>query len=388
MKIVFYAHGGSENHGCEAIVRSSAQLLSKLTKRPMLLSYNVKQDETYMLDQMVDLKQAIHPINPRSVQFLKAFFMQKLTGNYHYMDSLAHAEGISKLPKVDAALFIGGDNYCYSDVKNYAYINRMIRKKAKKLILWGASVEPSILHDDKIRKDIQQFDLIVARESISYQALKAINSNTVLLPDPAFFLPACQIDLPKQFIPKKMVGINVSPLILQHETVNGAVMKNYEALVTEILEHTEYSIALIPHVVWQSNDDRKPLELLYEKFRHTGRILTIQDHDCMTQKYIISQCKFFVGARTHATIAAYSTGVPTIVVGYSVKARGIAVDLFGTEQNYVLPAQQLKDAQALVQAFRWLQENEEQIADKLKRKSEEKMALQNEYAKELENALR
>ncbi len=51
--------------------------------------------------------------------------------------------------------------------------------------------------------------------------------------------------------------------------------------------------------------------------------------------------------RTHATIAAYSTGVPTLVVGYSVKARGIARDLFGTEDGYVLPVQQLKESDEL-----------------------------------------
>lgn len=55
----------------------------------------------------------------------------------------------------------------------------------------------------------------------------------------------------------------------------------------------------------------------------------------------------FIGARTHATIAAYSSLVPTLVVGYSVKARGIARDLFGTEKNYVLPVQLLRKEEDL-----------------------------------------
>ena len=50
----------------------------------------------------------------------------------------------------------------------------------------------------------------------------------------------------------------------------------------------------------------------------------IQDDNCMVIKGYISRCELFIGARTHATIAAYSTGVPTLVLGYSVKARGIA----------------------------------------------------------------
>ena len=49
------------------------------------------------------------------------------------------------------------------------------------------------------------------------------------------------------------------------------------------------------------------------------------------------------------------------MVGYSVKARGIARDLFGTEENYVLPVQTLKDPQQMLEAWRWLLSNEDQI---------------------------
>jgi len=71
-----------------------------------------------------------------------------------------------------------------------------------------------------------------------------------------------------------------------------------------------------------------------------------------------------VGARTHSTIAAYSTCVPTIVLGYSIKSRGIALDLFGTTENYVLPVQELKQGE-LRDAFVWMQEKEEEIRQHL-----------------------
>ena len=81
----------------------------------------------------------------------------------------------------------------------------------------------------------------------------------------------------------------------------------------------------------------------------------------MQLKYLISKCKMFIGARTHATIAAYSTCVPTLVVGYSVKAKGIAKDIFGTYENYVLPVQSLKKEDDLIKAYEWLSTNEKQI---------------------------
>lgn len=65
-----------------------------------------------------------------------------------------------------------------------------------------------------------------------------------------------------------------------------------------------------------------------------------------------------IAARTHASIAAYSQAVPTLVVGYSVKALGIATDLFGTSDNYVIPVQNLKRTDDLRNAFDWLIQNE------------------------------
>ena len=91
----------------------------------------------------------------------------------------------------------------------------------------------------------------------------------------------------------------------------------------------------------------------------------IGDANCMQIKDCIARCRFFIGARTHATIAAYSTLVPTLVVGYSVKAKGIAKDLFGTYENYVVPVQFLKQPDDLTKAFIWLQNNEYRIKERL-----------------------
>ncbi|MFR2988275.1 MAG: polysaccharide pyruvyl transferase family protein, partial [Faecalibacillus sp.] len=104
-----------------------------------------------------------------------------------------------------------------------------------------------------------------------------------------------------------------------------------------------------------------PLRVLYDKFKDTGRVVMLEDHNCMELKGYISRCRFFIGARTHATIAAYSTCVPTLVIGYSVKAKGIAKDIFGTYENYVLPVQSLSNKDDLVNSFEWMKDNEDGI---------------------------
>ena len=87
----------------------------------------------------------------------------------------------------------------------------------------------------------------------------------------------------------------------------------------------------------------------------------IEDHNAMELKGYIARCRFMVVARTHASIAAYSTQVPTLVVGYSVKARGIAKGIFGTEENYVIPVQSLQQADELMKGFHWLMDHEDDI---------------------------
>ena len=60
--------------------------------------------------------------------------------------------------------------------------------------------------------------------------------------------------------------------------------------------------------------------------------------------------------------------MPTLVVGYSVKSRGIAQDLFGTEENYVLPVQDLKTENELMSRFVWLMNYEQEQNEILKRR--------------------
>lgn len=380
MKILLYAHGGSKNHGCEAIVRSTKLLLT-MADHITLLSYNPDEDLYYKLDNLVDIYREINPIKKNNIDFICAYVEQKLFKKYHRMDALQHKEAIEKLDDdYDYALFIGGDNYCYSDVKNYAYINQYVRNKVKKTVLWGCSVEPKLCKDKTIKKDIEKYSFILARESISYKALKEINNNTYLLPDPAFFLPKEEVDIPEGFIPNKTVGINLSPLIFKYGNEYN-ILNSFIKLIDYILFNSKDQVALIPHVVWHHNDDQKVLYTLYEKYKDNNRVLLIDDHNCMQQKFIISQCKRFVGARTHSTIAAYSTCVPTLVVGYSVKAKGIAKDLFGNIDNYVLPVQNIADSDQLTEKYKWLVEHDEEIKNKLLQKSLEMKELENEYNK-------
>lgn len=163
------------------------------------------------------------------------------------------------------------------------------------------------------------------------------------------------------------VGINCSPLVVSCEKEKGIVLQNYIKLIQWILKNTKMNIALIPHVVWNQNDDRSVLQYIARQFKkNKKRLCVIEDCNCMELKAYISQLRFLVCARTHASIAAYSSCVPTLVVGYSVKSKGIAKDLFGTYDNYVISAQELQNLNDLSEKFLWIYEHGEEIKKRLK----------------------
>ena len=365
-KIWMYAHGGSGNHGCEAIVRSTCGLLSEKAKTGLtLISSNPKEDKKYGIGTLCAIEPDILPYKKSSLSFAKAYLSLKIKNDYLPLDKMNYKTTADHIRNGDIAMSIGGDNYCYADVKKYIMLHDMMLERGAKTVLWGCSVEPELLEQHEICADISRYHLITARETITYNALKAVNPNTVLVADPAFTLMPEKTALPQGFVPGNTVGINISPMIQKSEKHEGITLKNYEVLIGKILNTTDMMIALIPHVVWNSGDDRKVLGQLYERFKDSGRVVLIEDQSCSKLKYIISKCRFFVGARTHATIAAYSTCVPTLVVGYSVKARGIARDLFGNEEQYVLPVQSLKDKTDLTKAFDWIVQNEASIKREL-----------------------
>lgn len=360
MKKVLFMHSGSGNHGCEAIVRTTAELLGG-PENVLLWSLAKQEDVQYGAAELVEKIVISEELRRFSPAYFEALWRRRvLRQPAANMDVF-----LRQTFKGHVALSIGGDNYCYPWSANQAVeLNRKIRKHAKATVLWGCSIDPEAI-TPQVREDLAKYDLITAREPITYELLKAINPNTIRVADPAFTLRREELPLPEGFVEGNTVGVNVSPLIMQYGTEGNLILTNYEMMIRRILEQTQMHVCLIPHVVWENNDDRGPLRYLYDKFCDSGRVSMVQDANAEQLKGYIARCRFFVGARTHATIAAYSTCVPTLVVGYSVKSRGIARDLFGTEENYVLPVQALKAETDLADAFSWMLDNETPIRDRL-----------------------
>lgn len=369
-KILMYGHGGSGNHGCEAIVRSTLKIIEDGYKND-LFSIRDYEDVKYGLTDICNVEKIFYQMKHPLVEKFILKVKKKLYGN-KVTEINKYKTFYNDCDKNSIALSIGGDNYCYPHAKTrkmLPFLNSNAKKKGAKLVLWGCSVEPHLINKEMVN-ELNYYDLITARESLTYNSLieNGMNEEKLrLIPDPAFQLDKIDLPLPDNFIEKNTVGLNISPLIQRREKKKRIAFKNFSKLIDYIISNTDMNIALIPHVIWRHDNDLKPLKKLYDIHKDSERVVLIEDHGARELKGFISRLKMFIGARTHATIAAYSTNVPTLTIGYSIKAKGIAKDLFGTDENMVLPVQTLKKENDIINAFKYLNDNQMKIKKQLER---------------------
>ena len=368
-KIIMYPHGGSYNHGCEAIVRTTLDIMDKaipeISKNKTLFSMRPNEDIAFGIDNKCEILPQTAPINSIiTFAYLKGVFKSRLLGDKGYFDRYAYRNVFNRADKGTLALSIGGDNYCFGSPADIYYMNTHVRANGAKTVLWGCSIEPSAM-DDEMIGDLKQYAFVFARETITYNALleKSV-VNARLCPDPAFLLEKEEFKLPGGFEEGNTIGINLSPMIISYEENEGTAFDNYSTLIEYLINETKHQIALVPHVMWDHNDDRIPLQKLYDKYKDSKRVIfpaVNNDLNGMQLKYLISKCNIFIAARTHSSIAAYSQCVPTLVVGYSVKALGIARDLFGSEEGYVIPVQSLKEKNDLTKMYKIFAKKQDKI---------------------------
>lgn len=373
-KVLLYNHGTSFNHGCEAIIMTVGSIINE--KYP---------DTSYTVSSMYPKEDKIvFEGRDKNFHFVPSDIFWRLTFNLRRLilgglcTLFGHSPFLKPLFKhtiaaaaeADLAISVGGDTYSYGKSATHTTADSFVRECCKNTVLWGCSINPELL-DPKTNKakieSLKKFSLITARETITYNTLINLGFDNVKhCPDPAFILDTVEPSERMFDNENDIVGINISPLAQTFEPGDSIMMKNYVCLVRSILENTDFNVALISHVRCSTSDDSKSAETLRSHFPGEERIKLFDRGNCSELKGYISKCRFFVAARTHASIAAYSCCVPTIVIGYSVKARGIAIDLFGKSDGFVLPVQELTEETSLKESFERLVKCEDEVRERLR----------------------
>ncbi len=358
-----FNHTGSDNRGCEAIVRSSFQIISNRFPSAEIGLASFEPETDVLFKSILH----IHDVRRRTVsKYSLPWFKSALSVKFFNDETpilrYQNAALLDLIPRYDLFLSIGGDNYCYGEQPWLYLVDHEIKKAGKELILWGASIGPEDLSPSKI-EDLKKFDLLLVRETLTQQTLQEKEIlNLQLCADSAFTMDKEELPLPQGWQEGNTLGFNTSPLVIRKnpESKQAAI-----DLVQHILDTTNMTIAFTPHVIVPGNDDYECLLEFYEMFKATGRVLILPNTlNAIQYKGYIARMRFFIGARTHATIAAYSTLVPTMVLGYSVKSKGIAKDIFG-EERLVLNLAEISDSTKLVTKFEEMKRDESELRELL-----------------------
>ena len=390
MHLVIYGHGGSCNHGNEAIVRGVRELF------PMadldIYSFEKEVDERFQLSQICKINSMVVKYPRISIRRVILHFLHKYfpTSNMRY--KIWFSPFLKKIDKNAIYILEAGDQYCEKGEHRYiyAFLNKYIRNKGAKTVMLGCTINPEYIDDVRVQCDLKNYSLVIARESITYEALKKVGifENVYLAPDPAFAMRAKECKLPSIFKENKVVGINVGFLAQGNEEYYEKLIRNYECAIKYLLEETVYSVALIPHVYWSEKySDLYTLKHLYERFKnYRERIAIIPENNAANQKFIISKCDFFIALRTHATIPAIESKVPTLITGYKVKSTGICRDIFDGDMNLFIDIQNLTSDKVILERLKWLITNEKKVKKLMNEavpRYVEKLKLINKYMDQL-----
>ncbi len=183
---------------------------------------------------------------------------------------------------------------------------------------------------------------ITVRERMSYnyltRELGLPAERVTLTADPAFLLARTEAPWREYFGFKPgrpVIALSTSQAICNWMGSSYAThFRVWCDLIAWLRQSLDAGLILIPHVQELStrNDDRILATELVRHFRFDPNIqLAGGDYTAADFKGIISQCDLVVAERMHAAIAGLSSGVPTVVVGYSVKGEGILTDLLGSD---------------------------------------------------------
>ena len=359
-RVMIFIGAYNHNRGSEALIRGLTQILYNAI--PDIEIFLSSKDDNGRHIDIPHVNEYVKRYSyNRNNKFIRYFIsgLRYILHLRYWADLLSFSKVLKKCQECDLIIVVGADNYdkAYGAFADMHSFNKTLKKKIRqgtKMVLYDCSLHPDDVTND-ILEDFQLFDLVTVRDSITFQGImkQYTGDNVLLYPDPAFVMEAESVELPAGFIPQHTVGVNLSTLIIdkRYTELPDVVVSAYMELIRQILEKTNDSILLVPHVM--QGKDLTVLRKIYSDFTEEERVILLDDESMEANqlKYIISQCSFFIGARTHATIAAYSSKVPTMVLGYSVKSIGIATDLFGTYEGYVIPVQGMDSTTILTQAF-------------------------------------
>lgn len=391
MKIYFAGQDNFGNRGCEALIRANVKTIRQVASDAQFfvptkdLSRDSKQ-WPQASDQGVSFI-AAEPM-PATIRWWSRAkrilpWIAGLPPKFRLSNNTRDAIQAS-----DALIMTGGDiislDYGLESLYYWQCICEYAMQIGKPTVLWAGSIGPFSSQSgvERVMVDfLKRFSLITVREEATLRYMQTLGVDGVkLVADPAFALDPEPFEHHLSLFAdrsKPILGFNISPLIRKFRDSKESKDKldvEVISFLRELLREGKVRVLLIPHVdplegVAVNSDShymKTILDTLRQEGFHAELDMLPSFLNASQLKYVIGQCDYFMGARTHATIAALSQAVPTTSIAYSIKAKGINHGLFG-HLDYVLETPKVTQ-QNLRQHFDLLEKNRIKISHDLQEK--------------------
>jgi len=348
LKIAFFGHRlDSSNLGVDALTHSHLAILSAEACR---LNISIEVDIYAGLQTLPAINISKYVV---AQQFPQPIFPKRMISNYLE---------IPRKFRQYIAVFDLSEGDSFADIYGWrrAYINSMQRILAARagcpVIVAPMTIGPfkSWVWQRLAARSLRVSSAVFARDVKSAQVARSLGCDEVqLATDLAMELPYTRLEHQSDNDDSLHIGVNVSGLLWS----GGYTSKNefgihadYRAttiaIVERLLQEPNIELHLVPHVlsVGKVEDDRIPSEEL--KLQFPACRIAPKFGDSIAAKNYISGLDLFMGARMHACIAAFSSGVPTLPLAYSMKFEGLfgslgydrTVDLCSASKQEVLDA--------------------------------------------------
>lgn len=241
----------------------------------------------------------------------------------------------------DAVIDIGSgdsfaDIYGSRRLKHMFIIKGLVHATRTPLVLAPQTIGPFTNSTSRwlARVTIRWSAIVATRDALSTAAARDLGTKRTIVEasDVALRLP---FDPPQPRPAGSLMraGINVSGLLMGDGYTGRnefGISFDYPMLIRNLirlLQDKGAEVHLVPHVLTDHDDrtlredDYAPSRALAQEF--PGTVLAPRFHDPSEAKTYIAALDFFAGARMHACIAAFSSGVPVVPMAYSRKFAGL-----------------------------------------------------------------
>lgn len=378
IKVVLMGNGSPDNGGCEAITKGTKKILESTFQEVAIEDCYFDYTGKYGVDSANNVFPVRYP-KRWTLKWILVQIVQRLSDALGA--GLLYSSHRKEIASADVVLSLGGDNYSldYGVPRRFLAMGKYVRKQGTPFVIWGASIGPFIKGSafehklvEHLRNDV---NLILLREDESLHYLNSIgvSDNVQMVADPAFMMEPEKYDKwCDNYTPPKYICVNFSDLMAKYVT-DGDIDK-WKLICADTVNKLcgacpcDCLIVFIPHV----KSDYEFIQSLFpliDNMLHKRLQLVDKSLNAAQMKWIISKAECNIACRTHSTIASFSMSVPTVSLGYSIKSKGLNMQMYGHEE-YLLYRKEIS-AENVIRVFNNIWNKRSEIKFNLEKKNYE-----------------